>query len=274
MNYNNLQNIVQELNNNTITSLNLSLDIDCELYNNNEEFLNALKNNNSLTSLEIFDFRYNLNELIDIIMNKTNLMYLKISQCFSYYFGINKLIDINKLNDLIKYNTSIIELDLGNNYFEEDFLNSFGQTLKYNSTITKINLNECKISNIDNILEGLENNSTLTSLSLYRNNINNIDNIDKYLNNNSSINYLDLGNNKISNIDNLCNYLKSNSSLTYLNLSENKINNIENLFDAVKSNNTLNYLNLSINKINSSQKNILSHIVFNFNFTLTNLIID
>ncbi|XP_067029230.1 nucleotide-binding oligomerization domain-containing protein 2-like [Acropora muricata] len=131
------------------------------------------------------------------------------------------------------------------------------ETLKTNSTVTGLVLNNCDIddANADALAKGLKENSTLTSLNLSYNQIGDVgvDALAKGLKQNSTLTSLNLRYNQIGDVgaDALAKGLKENSTLTSLDLSNNSIGNdgADALAKGLKENSTLTSLRFSANNI-------------------------
>ena len=92
--------------------------------------------------------------------------------------------------------------------------------------------------------EPLKFNTTLTELDLNNNDINNIDKLCEILQFNTVLTKLYLNNNKINNIDKLCEIIRYNTTLQYLNLSSNFIMNYDMLINSLYFNNSLCWIDI------------------------------
>ncbi|XP_067029222.1 NLR family CARD domain-containing protein 3-like isoform X2 [Acropora muricata] len=150
--------------------------------------------------------------------------------------------------------------------------------LKENSTLTSLTLCDCAIDKVgaDALAKGLKENSTLTLLDLSHNQIENVgaDALAKGLKENSSLTSLVLSGNNFGDVDAdaLAKGLKENSTLTSLVLSSNNIDDdgADALAKGLKENSTLTSLDLSYNAIGNNGADALAK-GLKENSTLTSL---
>ena len=299
----------------TITDLDLShntcLDLDkYKMINikSEEIILNIIKNNPSLSSLNLSYVNLsNIDKILHILQNRTNLIKLKLKECFN--FNSNEL---NLLIDVIQNNTLLTKLSFNYWFYDDkEIFEKLFQTIKNHLSLNNLTLQLASHPIIfKSLYKLLKDNSTLkirlTITFLNYNYIEDLKLIYKLLKNNSSIikfypklnwinsNYFLTFNNMLSlnssslnklrinhsgrNISEimqiLCNTLKFNTTLTDLQLNNNNIkdNDIKPLCELLQTNTTLTKLNLSNNDITDDGLKLLSD-VLKVNTTLTELIL-
>jgi len=159
---------------------------------------------------------------------------------------------------MVKHSRSLGKLDLENNKIVN--IDNLAKALETNKTLEELVLGTNQIVNIDNLAKALETNKTLKQLFLAHNQIVNIDHLAKALETNKTLNYLFLGDNQIVDIDNLAKALETNKTLNYLSLQNNQIDNIDNLAKALETNKTMKILGLRDNKISEADKQKIKNI--------------
>ncbi|XP_044163737.1 nucleotide-binding oligomerization domain-containing protein 2-like [Acropora millepora] len=159
--------------------------------------------------------------------------------------------------ETLKTNSTVTGLVLNDCDIDDANAAELAGQLKENSTLTSLDLSVNQIGDVgaDALAKGLKENSTLTSLSLSANNIGEVaaDALAKGLKENSTLTSLELSFNRIGDVcaDALAKGLKENSTLTSLNLSYNQIGDVgvDALAKGLKRNSTLTSLNLRYNQI-------------------------
>lgn len=134
-------------NNNTMTSLNITNITKFE--SGIQPIIDGLKNNTTIKSLNLSNnYIYNLNycSLSNILKTNNTLEKLYLANTVSY----EGLDGMRFLLSLLKYNTTLCELDLSDNYFDDDIIvnelqsslleSSLNIVRIYNSNITSIGL--------------------------------------------------------------------------------------------------------------------------------------
>lgn len=232
------------INCNHITSLILR---DCKLKNIKEEYLVKIIDS-SITKLRINVDSNNMNIIYNELKNNSSITELTLKHCDNT--------ELNEINiaDMIKYNSSITKLNLSKNDFEN--IDNICEGLKINSSITELNLDNNKIENLKSLNEVLKVNSILTSLSLSNNNIKDLNDFSNVLKTNSIISSINLSHNYINdyNFNIFSEVLKSNTSISSLDLSFNNITSYDNFFDILKTNSSL--TELKILMIENSNNNL------------------
>ena len=188
-----------------------------------EQIIKDLRNNN----IEKFD-----NEFIkdietykkDLIDNLKNNISLKELYLLCDDFDEEEL---NNISEIFKCNNSLTKLYLyDGNYYN---INKFIDNLKYNNSLIELEISSFKLKeNINDLYEYIENNNKLNKLILYDNEIKDIEYLCEILKDNNTIMFIDLSTNRINNINNL-NCLKYNSTLTDLNLTDNELYDLNGL---------------------------------------------
>ena len=181
---------------------------------------------------------------------KTCKKFLEYDPLRCYYFRVvlTKKYGVN-------FDDSRVILD-GKNIRDED-LQSIGEALKANNTLTTLDLDNNNITDVQSIGELLKTNNTLTMLNLNNNNIFDVQSIGEGLKSNKTLEILDLGNNYITDVQSIGEALKTNNTLWSLTLSYNKITDdsgIQSIIDGLKTNNTLRYLRLINNQLSDNMK--------------------
>jgi len=240
---------------------------------NYNKFIEFLKNNYNINSLILFskDLQSNFYILIDCLINSN------ISNLYFYNLIFDDFNDITMLFEILKFNTSLIKLDLINMNITNDNISSLYNGLINNKTLTYLNLTNNYINKEGLIILGkiLEKNNTLNTLDLTNNKINDNEYFDKFcesLIKNKSLTELILCKNNMNmfNIKSLTKMLKYNQSLTDLNLENTNIN------DGIKYleiNNNLISLNISNNNIIYFENliNLLKQLEYNTSLTSFNI---
>ena len=294
-----------DLSHNTHLNLNYHRIYDP---NSEELLLNIIKNNPSLSSLNLSHVElHNLDKILNILQNRTTLTKLKVKECFNYDEELNLLINV------LQNNTLLTDLSLNYDYKNNNYkiFKKLCQTIKNHASLNKLNLLLYSSSNIINslyellkdnftlkikltlilsleeyeytedlklIYQMLKNNTSIINLHLILDYIssNNFLYFDNILSLNSySINKLCIEHSKdnISEVIKiLCNTLKFNNTLTDLQLIGNMIedDDIKPLCDLLQVNTTLTTLNLSNNEITGYGLKLLSD-VLKVNTTLIEL---
>ena len=161
------------------------------------------------------------------------------------------------LTDVLKSNTTVINLNLCENDIDDAGAAGLADALKFNTTLSVLNLSENCIGDAGatNLADALKSNTTLTELNLGSNSIQEAgaERLADALKSNTTLTELNLRDNGIRDdgAASLADALKSNTTLTELNLRENYIweAGAASLADALKSNTTLTELNLRENCI-------------------------
>jgi hypothetical protein len=216
---------------------------------------NALKENNSLTSLAI-DFSHidtqGAAELAEVLKkHDCALVSLSLHQSEIDAAGVTALAGA------IEKNQTLTELDLGTNKFGDQGAIALVGAIEKNQTLTSLKLSINKIGDPGAIaLAGaIEKNEAITSLNLSHNEIGHEGAIKlaDALEKNKKLTSLNLGANNIDGegATALVKVFKANSSPTSLNLSDNKIGTkgAIPLADELKKNSSLTSLDLGFNKI-------------------------
>lgn len=184
---------------NRLTTLNVNGgpdDSETVLYNKNiKNFTKALKNNNTITSLNIIRNDIGNIEIEEVI----------------------KVLKIKALNG----NNTLASLDLSSNNITEEGVAKIGEFLKLN-TLKSLSLDNNSITDTGSaiIVEALNGNTSLTSLTLRGNFIadDGATKISEYLVNNNSLTSLDLSENNIEFATGIARGLKDNSTITSLHI--------------------------------------------------------
>ncbi|WP_425362793.1 hypothetical protein [Candidatus Tisiphia endosymbiont of Hybos culiciformis] len=218
------QTIIQQIKNNSITTLDLS----SKQIGNAEvkELANLLKDNKSITML---------------------------------YFWGNQIGDAGAkgLAEALKDNQSITTLDLQNNQIGDVGAKGLAEGLKDNKSITTLYLNNNKIgeAGAKGLAEGLKDNKSITTLDLRYNQIGDAGAKDlaEDLKDNKSITTLYLNSNQIGDAGakGLAEGLKDNQSITTLDLRYNQIGDAgaKGLAEGLKDNQSITTLRLDYNQI-------------------------
>lgn len=134
-----------------------------------------------------------------------------------------------------------MELGLGNNYIEN--INGLADGLRYNSSLTEINLNCNRFETIGTLVDELRHNDTLKNLSLSSNSIKDLDYFIDALKINTTLENLCLYDSKFD-IDRLVTVMEYNVTLTSMFIFNHSANypyqswrNIETRTDQNKNNN-------------------------------------
>ena len=249
---NNINNIIKK--NDTIK--------DIIIINDKIDNFDFLKNNETITKLDLSYFKFERNNLFEKLcetlkINQT-IYNLNLSNCNLNSKNIEILFDI-----LTNYNSSIAELNLSNNKIQH--LKNINNLLK-NNILTELNLSFNPFIKITELCEGLKNNISLIDLNIekerddYTNfKLNNKDLQKLYdtLKYNSSLTKLNLKGIYNISID-IFNMLKYNSSLCELSInilndyyySKDFKNVMYKIFDILKNNTSLISLEININENN------------------------
>ena len=216
----------------------IELDIINSTILNSNEFNKYLQLSTSLTSLSIKHIYKNntidLNNILEPLKNIKSLQQINFTRCLTK-------INCNKLIDLLTINTSINDLNISQNIIfnnENDEIN-FYNFLKNNTTLTNLNLHYTRITKTNELTEALKYNSTLTSLNL---NSNESIKIGEILKHNCTLTKLKINCMKYDNVYDFMDGIQYNTTLTYLSLSSvdlyyNKDINVEhNQFEQFLSN--------------------------------------
>ena len=181
--------------NSNITSLDLSNN-NLSSNNDNEDeliyLIDILKSNSFLTNLNLSQVNLNgncLNKLTDLLTNNSNLSSLNLS--YNDFSHNNQIFMLSFINSL-KFNYSLTNLNLQHINLTNKCLIKLGKILKINSSLISLNIsyNKLKTSNINGLLffiNSLKSNNSLTSLNI---NYINYFNKNYQLINNSLINLL------------------------------------------------------------------------------------
>lgn len=148
----------------------LSLN-DCNIGNYEMEYLyEGLKNNNSIISLN-FDNNI-LNELGITFLSKflKNNRYLR-----SLSIGNCNINDIYHLSEGLKFNKTLIDLNIMRNPLGDKGMLYLSSMLKNNKSLQEIDISECNIGNkgMEYLFENLKFNNTVSLLTIYGNNYDN-----------------------------------------------------------------------------------------------------
>ncbi|OAQ23034.1 hypothetical protein K457DRAFT_1911315 [Linnemannia elongata AG-77] len=176
---------------------------------------------------------------------------------FGMALGPGDRMEIGKIVEKLKTNSTLTTLDLFNNSIGDSGAVVLSKALKTNSTLTTLDLSGNSIGDKGAVAlsEALKTNSTMTTLDLSGNSIGDKGAVALFeaLKTNSTLITLDLWSNSIG--DNgavaLFEALKTNSTMTTLDLSGNSIreNGVLALSEALKTNSALTTLDLSGNSI-------------------------
>ncbi|XP_044171374.1 NLR family CARD domain-containing protein 3-like [Acropora millepora] len=156
--------------------------------------------------------------------------------------------------ETLKTNSTVTKLILYDCNIDDANAAELAGQLKENSKLTLLALSACNVG-ADALAKGLKENSTLTSLYLSACNIGEVgaDALAKGLKENSTLTSLHLYHNQIGDVgaDALAEGLKENSTLTSLDLGDNQIDDvgIDALTKGLKENSTLTSLDLCHNQI-------------------------
>lgn len=240
----------------------------CLTNNEIKSLIEALKINNSIKTLHIkslnyyteyFEFKYNkfLTLLINEVLNKefSKIEELDLTEAFLYEGYYN--IIINNLCLLLETNKSITTLNLSNCYLRN--IKQIMNSINKNKTLKNINLSNNKLKNIDYIFDLLALNKSIENINLSKNDINNIDKLINLLNTNHTIKKIDLSQNKITSI---CNKMIPNHFVDaynsndgfMLSMIQNNTNNsssilMKDFINSINNNNTIEKIDLSFNNI-------------------------
>jgi hypothetical protein len=279
------------LQSNRITSMSLPIATTQRYYENNlidpdsfSRFVEALKNNTSLTSLTTPLFRAEVaDDLIDAIIEHPTLSDVSCHSFWHFIRGpsVAKLISANRIQRLIcretagyfahpsarpifealKKNTSLTELailGLGRLWkWNEQDIATLAEALEVNQTLTTLDINgNCLGLNMAKILEALQNNKSLTKLDFWKNDLDSTiaPALRAVLLLNESLTELDLSSAKLN--DYTCQQigpaLKHNRSITSLNMFCNPITSegCKYLAEGLKFNKTLIRVDLKESHIN------------------------
>ena len=184
---------------------------------------------------------------------ETNTTVKTISLCNSSIDGVTALAEC------LKYNTSLTRLELNSDEIGNVGATALGECLKCNKSLTTLILNSNKFGDVGAaaLVECLKYNKSLTRLELSGNEIGNDGTaaLGECLKHNTSLTTLILYSNKIGDVGAtaLGECLKHNTSLTTLNLNSNKIGDVgaAALVECLKYNKSLTWLELNGNEIGS-----------------------
>lgn len=197
-------------------------------------------------------------DFYDTLNNNQTLSSLLL---FSFHHDFN----FEKLAQSLKNNTSITKLKIINTFLKD--LSPLSDLLKNNTVLTSLDLTNNTIRDLKPLIEVLKSNNTLTELNLSQSfELCDGDYIKLYevLKTNTTLTKLDLSNNRINDLSLLGEALKNNNTLTSINLNNIYgffgINSIE---EALKTNTTLTEL-----KLNGLNKNEISNYYYKGLFSL------
>ena len=167
--------------------------------------------------------------------------------------GIDKY--INELKEVLRTNTKLISLKLGN--INDDGAVNIAEVIQMNTTMQTLDMSSNKISDDGaiTITDGLESKISLKQLIISKNDITSegAKYIAEAIQVNTTLEKLDLSFNKLSDAgaNFISNGLKANNSLIEINMSKNEITTegAKRIAEALQLNMTLKQLDLSINKI-------------------------
>ena len=253
---NNINLLIDNLNdnvNNNITKIKLNFNLKDNFLNkdNVNIFINYLKNNNTIKTLKLYNFK-NINDLSEVFKYNTSINKLIIYSAYlnSCMNNINTFINSLINNKTLKYlsinKNKITTNDYNNKQLSINDINIINNLLQYNTTLKTLKLCNCNLFTYNDALISLKNNTTLTTLDLSNNHINNIKNISESLLSNTSLTKLDLSSNEIEDINYLSTVLKQNTNLQKLYLQNNKLNITNEFIESLKNNTTLYKLSYEI----------------------------
>ena len=159
----------------SLTSLNLGLtrlNLD-----GIQQLSNILKYNNTITELNLCDNMFFEEERMDILCSgleqNSSLVSLDLSNSFyrHLYSSSDNILDINRLSNALKINSSIAVLNLSDNHIDDLQFKDLCEALKVNSSITELNLSYNNITHLSILKSVLLVNSTLTKINLLGNHI-------------------------------------------------------------------------------------------------------
>ena len=223
---------------NILSTINEDYQVYLVIDYNHIDNYNSLKiyretNNTDYLKMNLkYDINKNINSFCNVINKVNNIKYL----IFKNYLN-NESIDV--FSEALQNNNSIEFLDLSNNKYDYNFLNSVIDSYKH-------------FNNYTSLINSLSINKSLTSLDLSGNDFDNPNGLtEAIINNNSLINlnisYTNLSAENISNILSNCTNLSKlmlyNEYCKKYNYPINN-NNINTIFDSLKNNTTLQSLSL------------------------------
>ena len=255
-----LEEILQKIENGSITSIDLKYMFK-ERYNDGlKEIAEKLKRNSTIKHI-----------IISTIGNEGAKVFAEVLKVNSTIESLNlKLNNIGSngmtaLAEGLKVNSSIRYLNLSMNYLGDAGAEALGAALEVNSTITILYLqsNEIGGRGAKALAKAFENNSTIRSINLSSNKMRELTDSEwdsgtiplaNALQTNSSITYMNLENTEIRDEGAmaLSNALTVNKSLTSLNIASNHIGleGVKALAESLKNNTTLTSLDISQNMKN------------------------
>ena len=194
------------------------------------------------------------------------------------HFGKHSAANVFVLADVLKSNTTVINLNLCDNDIDDAGAAGLADALKFNTTLSVLNLSENSIGDAGaaNLADALKWNKTLTELNLRDNFVYEAgaERLADALKSSTTLTESNLRNNCIwmAGADRLADALKSNTTLTEFKLRDNGIRDTggKALADALKSNKTLTKLNLRGNGIGDTGAASLAD-ALKSNTTLTKL---
>ena len=234
---------------------------------NVKELSEALKNNRTLTSLNLNDNKIEAGakDLIKVIKYIRTLISLNLRN--------NKIGDLGaiKLSQVLRHNTNLTTLNLRCINISIVAIRNLSAALMDNKTLTSLNLRNNKIRSAGAIELGmaLKENKYLTSLNLGNNKIGKAgaQALSNALQNNITLSTLKLKCNKIRDggVTALSQALKKNTTLIFLELQWNKISDagLQELSEGLQTNNTLSFLDLGYNNFGDASMQALSDVLTN-----------
>jgi hypothetical protein len=226
--------------------------------------IDFLKGNHKFTKLTIHNERLNpkrLGYLVHVLEFNDAIHILRFPECFISCYDIQILAPLFLNNRVTKLNLCMT--DIGN-----EGLKYLVNILKDCSSLRKLNLGLCSISDDEIVSKLLKSNSNLKVLDLKANNFNSKDLLclTNFLKFNSTLASLSLTENNIgdSDMEYLADMLETNISLKTLKLAMNMMissKGLNLLTNALKTNNSLTELDLGCNDI--SEVNFLEELLQN-----------
>lgn len=217
---------------------------DVRLYGNKDLFkgLTMCKKLKKLRLEGVIDVM-NDNTVLSQIINELDLEYLNLSfnkidfKLYDIERQVNLKVlklekaklknqDLIRISNYVKENRVLIELDLGQNKFDEESLINFFKCLEENQTLKSLKLSDYTFKNMDFFVSFFKNNRSLEHLIMNYMNCQNFDGLVKgCIKNNSKLKQLDISSNKLTDsvIRDIFESLSYNCNLKMLNLKECEI---------------------------------------------------
>eukprot|EP01124_Arcella_intermedia_P008613 TRINITY_DN15468_c1_g1_i5.p1 TRINITY_DN15468_c1_g1~~TRINITY_DN15468_c1_g1_i5.p1 ORF type:complete len:552 (+),score=103.77 TRINITY_DN15468_c1_g1_i5:74-1729(+) len=237
----------------------LYLEMDVEIHRKLEEktrnMSRALQFDSTLKTLDLSgQFNVVTKSICEPSESKSNFTLINFSpEDMKYWNNVGS----KKISELLKSNTTLTALFLGQNMLGIDDAKSIFESLSANSTLKTLSLADNILGNgfesSKSIYDPLSFNNSITTLDIQGNSLHDDSAISifKALKSNCSITSLDISRNDLTSdsVNSISEFISSSCSLTLLNIRSNRIEISKSLINSLKSNSTLKNLILSSNVI-------------------------